>query len=268
VEPRLERVRNFYGAVYVDSEYDYEGEPDQLKLVHGGIVHGMQIFSEEDRDEPYTYYGRHSGIGRALLHVQSKPDTRVGVVGMGTATVACYAQPGHVYRFYEINPEIPRLARKHFTYLADMEKRGATAETIIGDARLSLDREEPQQFDVLLLDAFSGDAIPVHLLTKEAFGIYARHMKPTGIIVVHCTNSYLALAPVVEKQAAEMGWKTTRIVTDADGNYDITDYVMVTRDEAFLQANPPDLDEDDIFKVDVPVWTDRYHNLFQILMRK
>ena len=128
-----------------------------------------------------------------------------------------------------------------------------------------LDAEESQQFDVLLLDAFSGDAIPVHLLTKEAFAIYKRHMKPDGIIAVHVTNSYLALAPVVEKLAADIGWKTTRIIKEEDGDQDSTDYMMITLNEAFLKATPADEPEDPEPK-DVPLWTDKRHNLFQILM--
>jgi hypothetical protein len=160
---------------------------------------------------------------------------------------------------------VVRLARKHFTYLSDAEARGAKVETIIGDARLMLEREPAQKLDVLLLDAFSGDAIPMHLLTREAFEIYHRHMKPDGIIAVHVTNSYLILAPVVEKQAAAMGWSTTRIITDKDGDDDFTDYVLVTQNRAFLNATPADEPEDEP-KLDVPLWTDRYHNLFQILM--
>ncbi|HYF37417.1 MAG TPA: fused MFS/spermidine synthase [Prosthecobacter sp.] len=261
-EPRTERVRNFYGAIYVDEDEEY----NRRTLTHGGIVHGIQILSEGYREEPLTYYGRHTGIGLALESLKNKPDARVGVVGMGTATVACYGQSGHLYRFYEINPEIPRLARKYFTYIEDMEKRGGKVETVVADARLALDREPSQQFDVLLLDAFSGDAIPVHLLTQEAFAIYRKHMKPDGIIAVHCTNTYLALAPVTEKQAEVMGWKTTRVVTDSESDHDITDYVLVTKNEAFLEAHPTEISGREEFKMDPPVWTDQYHNLFQILL--
>jgi hypothetical protein len=268
VEPRLERVRNFYGAVYVDEDFNSDYEQTRRTLTHGGIVHGIQDFSAGMREEPLTYYGHNTGIGLALDSLKDKPDARVGVVGMGTGTVACYGRPGQVYRFYEINPAIPRLARKYFTYIADMEKRGAKAETIIGDARLSLEREPPQQFDVLLLDAFSGDAIPMHLLTREAFAIYKKHMKPDGIIAVHATNTYLALPPVIEKQAEAMGWKTTRITTDADNDvYDITDYVLVTNNEEFLRDHPTNISDEDKYDVKVPVWTDSFHNMFQILIK-
>jgi hypothetical protein len=265
VDKRLERVRNFYGAVNVDEDWDTGLQNTFRTLTHGGIIHGMQNLGAEYRDLPVTYYGHESGIGRALDTLSNNPDARVGIVGMGAGTTACYARKGQHWRFYEINPEISRLARKHFTYLADAESRGASVETVLGDARLMLEREPDQKFDVILLDAFSGDAIPVHLLTQEAFAIYRRHMKPDGIIVVHVTNSYLALAPVVEKLAAGIGWITTRVITEEEGDLDSTDYVMVTLNEAFLKGTPADKPEDPEPK-NVPLWTDKRHDLFQILM--
>lgn len=265
VDERLERVRNFYGALNVDEDWDDGLENTYRTLTHGGIIHGMQNLGAAYREEPVTYYGHQTGIGKALDSLKERADARVAIVGMGAGTTACYARAGQAWRFYEINPEIPRLARKHFTYLADAEKRGAKVDTVLGDARLMLEREPDQKFDVLLLDAFSGDAIPMHLLTKEAFAIYRRHMKPDGIIVVHVTNSYLALAPVVEKLASDIGWKTTRIITEEDGDHDSTDYVMVTVNEPFLNATPRDYPEAKE-PGDVPLWTDRRHDLFQILM--
>ena len=185
---------------------------------------------------------------------------------MGAATVAAYGGKGNVFRFYEINPSIVHIARDHFTYLADMEERGATAEIVMGDARLSLEREPPQHFDVLLLDAFSGDSVPVHLLTVEAFKIYQKHMLPSGIIAVHVTNRYLELAPVIEKVAAAVGMKTTRIITEESGDDNFTDYVLVTNNEAFLQAHPADTQG---YEKDLPVslWTDQNYNLFEVLDR-
>lgn len=267
VEPVLERVRNFYGTVHVEEAYDTGLNNEYRTLTHGTIVHGMQNLGDLYREEPVTYYGRHTGIGKALERLKEQKDARVGVVGLGAGTVGCYAMSGHHFRFYEINPDVDRLARKHFTYLSDAEKRGATVETVIGDARLMLECEPDQKFDVLLLDAFSGDAIPMHLLTREAFQIYHRHMKPDGIIAVHVTNTYLILAPVVNKQAEAMGWKTTRVITDKLGDDDDTDYVLVTQNEAFLKSYPADTVEDEP-QLDVPLWTDRYHNLFQILVKK
>lgn len=264
VEPRLERVRNFYGAINIEENWDPGLEQDYRTLTHGGIVHGLQNLGAGYRTEPVTYYGRQTGVGKALESLKSKPDAKVGAVGMGAGTVACYGMQGHTFRFYEINPEIVRLARQHFTYLSDMEARGGRVETILGDARLSLERESNQNFDVLLLDAFSGDSVPVHLLTREAFEIYRRHMKPDGIIVVHVTNSYLSLAPVVEKIAVEMRMHTLRIATEAEGDHDDTDYVLVTNNEGFLSIHPAQ-PPDDVITLEVPVWTDRRHNLFEIL---
>ncbi|MDB6005555.1 MAG: integral rane protein-like protein, partial [Prosthecobacter sp.] len=228
-DAKLERVRNFYGMLSVTEDTDDDTGMKSLTLTNGGIIHGMQNLLPGLREEPTSYYGHPTGIGLALDSLKDRPDARIGVVGMGAGTVSCYAKSGQTIRFYDINPDVVRIAKKHFFYLSDAEKRGAKVEIVIADARLALDREQSQQFDVLLLDAFSGDSVPVHLLTKEAFAIYDRHMKPDGIIAVHITNTYLVLAPVIEKIAANAGFKTTRIATEADGDDDSTDYILVTR---------------------------------------
>jgi SAM-dependent methyltransferase len=264
VEPRLETVRNFYGVISVEDEFDDEGQGWRT-LYHGSILHGRQFLSDSWNDEPISYYGHETGVGRALLTLKERTDARVGVVGMGAGTVAAYGRSGHVFRFYDINPDIVRLARSRFRYLQGMEKHGGKVEVALGDARLSLEHEEPQRFDVLLLDAFSGDSVPVHLLTQEAFEIYRRHMKPDGIIAVHVSNRYLTLAPVVERVAASVGMKTTRTLTELDGFDEATDYVMVTNNEAFLMANPPD-EPDEAEPEARTLWTDRRHNLFECLM--
>lgn len=266
-EEKLERVRNFYGMLTVTEREDVNGDPHSIELSNGGIVHGMQYVSPVYRREPTTYYNHDTGIGKALDSLRTRAEARVGVVGMGSGTVSCYAQSGHTYRFYDINPEVVRIAQKHFTYLGDLQKRGARLEIVVADARLALEREPSQGFDVLLLDAFSGDSVPVHLLTREAFTIYQRHMRPDGIIAVHITNSYLVLAPVIEKIAQDVGYKTTRIATASDGSeQDSTDYILVTNNPTFLAANPPSLVGNEIvLKHDVRLWTDRYHNLLKIL---
>lgn len=267
-DEKIERVRNFYGMLSV-SEDHYESEGQLLtyrELVNGGIIHGMQNLGNFLQEEPTTYYGHQTGVGKALDSIKEKGGARIGVVGMGAGTAACYARSGQSIRFYDINPDVVRIADKYFTYLADARKRGATVEVVVSDARLALEREKSQQFDVLLLDAFSGDSVPVHLLTQEAFTIYDRHMKKDGIIAVHITNSYLVLAPVIEKIAAATGFKTTRIATELEGDHDSTDYILVTRNEAFLKATPPSLVGTEVeLKHDVRLWTDRYHNLLRIL---
>ncbi len=264
LEDRIARVRNFYGAVSVEEEWSEENGGNYMRFYHGGIVHGLQLQTDDWCRDPLTYYGRSSGIGLALESLGKRPKARVGVVGMGTATVAAYGEKGQTYRFYDINPDIVAIARKHFSYLGDLEARGGKVEVVFGDARLNLEREPSQQFDVLLLDAFSGDSVPVHLLTREAFQIYQRHMKPDGIIAVHVSNRYLELAPVVNKIAAAVGMKTSRIIDSSDGDIDFTDYVLVTNNAAFLKQHPDDTQG---FEKDIPVslWTDRRHNLFEIL---
>ena len=264
LDPREERVRNFYGAVSVEKVWDDEQGADFIQLHHGGIVHGTQWISPDWRTTPLSYYSHDSGIGHALDSIEKNPEARVGIVGMGSATSAAYGKKGQTYRFYDINPDIVRIAKKHFTYLNDFEERGGHLEIALGDARLNLEREESQHFDVLLLDAFAGDSVPVHLLTKEAFEIYRRHMKPDGIIAVHVTNRYLALAPVIEKVAAATGYKTTRIINEMDSPYEYTDYVLVTNNEAFLKANPEDTKGNDT-NLEVPLWTDVRHDLWGVL---
>jgi len=264
-KPRLEIVRNFYGVVSVEENFDDDGA-GWLTLYHGSIIHGYQYLAEESRNQPLSYYGNNSGIGLALLTLKNRKDARVGVVGMGSGTVASYGEKGHVYRFYDINPGMVRIARERFHFLEDLEQRGGKVEVAMGDARQSLEREESQQFDVMLLDAFSGDAVPVHLLTREAFEVYRRHLKPNGIIAVHVSNRYLKLTPVVEKVAAELGWQTTRISTELDRFNEITDYVMVTNDGVFLLANPNEADESEA-PLPVSLWTDRRHNLFEIMIK-
>ena len=270
---KIERVRNFYGTLAVTEWSPEDPESHQRELSNGGIIHGQQNLALHYRSDPTSYYGHDTGIGKALDSLKHSNGARVGVVGMGAGTVACYAKSGDTYRFYDINPDVPRLAQKYFTYLPDLEKRGAKLEIVVSDARLALERElsTPQNFDVLLLDAFSGDSVPAHLLTREAFEIYQKHMKPDGIIAVHCTNSYLRLVPLIEKTAAEVGYKTVRITTVSDGgDHDSTDYVLLTNNATFLAATeavPPDEEELELeAKITPRVWTDRHHDLFQILM--
>lgn len=266
LEDRIERVRNFYGAVSVEQDWFDEAGAYYHRFHHGGIVHGVQLQSPEGRLEPLSYYGNETGIGRALLSLRDRPDARVGVVGMGTATTAAYGKKGQTYRYYDINPDIVRIAKTHFTFVSDLEARGGKVEVVLGDARLSMEREEPQNFDVLLLDAFSGDSVPVHLLTLEAFKIYQRHMKPNGIIAVHVSNRYLTLSPVVEKVAKAVGMKTARYITEQDGDLEFTDYVLITNNEAFLAINPPVEDGYEV-EWESRLWTDQDHNLFEILDR-
>lgn len=267
-EPRILRVRNFYGIMSVEEGWDSGLRMKYRRFIHGSITHGMQNQGSPLHTVPVTYYSHQTGIGRALESVRYA-NARVGVIGLGAGTAACYAHLGHIFRFYEIDPDVERIATNEFTFLGDAEERGAQIDIVIADGRLALEREEPQNFDVLILDAFSGDSVPAHLLTLEAWHIYLRHLKPDGIVVVQISNQYLYLAPVVEKIAAHLGLGTTRIITKAKGDDYATDQVIVTRDAAFLRAHPPTplplADAEREKRMNPPVWTDRRHDLFQVL---
>src|SRR5258706_5887722 len=194
-------ARSFYGVLRV-KEYGTEGETTHLKrLVHGTIMHGEQYQHPSQRTMLTTYYQQSAGIGVAILSKQDHP-LRVGVIGLGTGTIAAYGRKGDTYRFYDIDPHVVELAKSEFSYLADSEAR---IEVAVGDARLTLEREAPQGFDVLAVDAFSSDAIPVHLITRESLAVYLRHVKPDGIVAYHVSNRFLDLVPVVARIASENG---------------------------------------------------------------
>ncbi len=256
----LDRARNFFGVVAVI----YNSEKNEFQLQHGRIRHGRQSADPEKRRWPTGYYGEQSGAGEAIRYCQKSGPVRVGLIGLGVGTLATYARPDDVFRFYEINPEVIRMALQRFTYLRDCRSEW---DVVLGDARLSLEAEPPQEFDVLVLDAFSGDAIPTHLLTREAFDVYRRHLKPDGIIAVHVSNGYLRLGPVVRRLAEDCGMKSTRLCSKSDESrmVDVSKWIVVTRSDDFLSAHPsrpPHLPDDDL---QVPLWTDQYSNLFRIL---
>lgn len=194
--------RNFYGVLRVEDDVLESPVRPMRDMVHGRVVHGRQFTDEQGRREPSTYYSHSSGIGKALLASDENKPRRIGVVGLGAGTLAVYGRTGDAMRFYEINPDVISLARKHFTFLGDCK---AQIDVVPGDARLVLERESDQHFDVLVLDAFSGDAIPVHLLTSEAMQIYTRHLTDNGILAVHISNSYFDLEPVVRALAEDSG---------------------------------------------------------------
>jgi len=190
------KARNFYGTVKVKDSGS--GESRMRQLTHGVIIHGRQFLSPSRQHWPTTYFGSAGGAGIAIAAGRFDGPQHVGIIGLGIGTMAAYCRPGDVYRFYEINPLVEQFAREHFTYLRDCPAR---KEIALGDARLVMEAEPPQQFDVLAVDAFSGDAVPVHLLTQEAFAIYFRELKPNGVLAVHVSNRYLDLVPVVKKAA-------------------------------------------------------------------
>ena len=256
-------TRNFYGVLRVQESG--AGVDRHRSLIHGTILHGNQYLATDLSRVPTTYYTRASGVGRAIESMH--PTTRrlkIGVIGLGTGTIATYGSQGDIYRFYDINPAVIRIAKSEFTYLKTSE---ATIEIPLGDARLSLEREAPQGFDLLAIDAFSSDSIPVHLLTYEALTIYRRHMKPGGIIAFHVTNRYLNLIPVVERLAEAQGLHAVLIVTESDGGLTSTsDWVLVSDSPGSLAApliaeaaKPIEP------RRDWAVWTDDFNNIVQVL---
>lgn len=203
-------TRSFYGALAVR---DFgAGDTRYRELRHGSIVHGLQIQGQDHSRVPTAYYGEDSGVGWAVSTLPIERPRRVGVVGLGAGTVAAYGRSGDVYRFYELSPDVARIAQEHFSFLRESL---ATVEVVLGDARLSLEREDPQAYDLIVLDAFSGDAIPVHLLTREAFELYRRHLRPGGVIAAHVSNRFVDLRPVVVAAAHHLG--LTAVVA-VDGN--------------------------------------------------
>ncbi len=257
----LVTVRNFYGGLRVN-QYDTGTEDEARILVHGTVDHGMQFVRPERRREHITYYGERSGIALALRS-RRPAALRVGVIGLGAGSLASYGRPGDVFRFYEINPLVETIARSQFTYLADCRGR---IEIVPGDGRLSLEREQPQQYDVLAVDAFSGDAVPVHLLTRQAIALYFRHLKPCGIVALHITNTHLDLGPVVETLRRELGKQAVVVVTEKDPE----EKIYISR-WALLSSCPLDAPliagraEPLPFRPELRAWTDDYNNLFQIL---
>ncbi len=260
----IERTRNFHGVLTVYAAHDPVAGKE-IQFHHAGITHGIQFVDPTLRKEPTAYYGRTSGIGR-MLAAMAGPNRKIGLVGQGVGTLAAYGRAGDVFRSYELNPEVDRLARKYFTFIADC---AGTFTTYIGDARLNLEREPDQAFDLLALDAFSGDAIPVHLLTREAFDLYARHLKPHGVIAVHISNLHLDLSPVVFAQAERLGMSFAEIIDPGDDRIgcSASQWILMSRD-----ATP--FDWDAIRPASTPVarltparmlWTDDHSSLLPLL---
>lgn len=263
----LARTRNFYGTLMV-SEFDASGQGDPRYLVramnHGTTSHGTQFQSPEFRHKPTLYYTPSGGAGLTLDHFPKTKHRRVGLVGLGVGTLAAYGKAGDTYRFYEINPDVVKLAREYFTYLSDSP---ASVEIVLGDARLALERENPQHFDIMVLDAFSGDSIPTHLLTSEAFDLYQHHLAGDGVIAVHISNRSVDLIQVILRQA-ERTAMSYLIVNENDkvtGEL-VSRWMMLTRNQKFL-SNPEVFAATRLVKPNpaIKIWTDEHVNLLQVL---
>ena len=258
--------RNFYGAVRTSDSSD----PVPFRsLVHGDIVHGGQLMEPGRRLEASTYFGPGSGFARLFSSLPNAP-RRVGVLGLGAGSILSFGRKGDVFRFYEINPQVVELARSEFTFLNDSP---AMSEIVLGDGRLSLEREPPQQFDVLAMDAFSGDSIPLHLLTREAIAIYLKHLKPGGVLAFQATNRFLDIMPIVAKLAAEHHLTAVLVSDEPEDSGDGTNYWLYETDQILVTANEELLRVPRIqsaakvipVAANVPAWTDDYNNLFRIL---
>ncbi len=279
----LLRERNFFGTLTVTKHIDSDDpDDDYLKLFHGQITHGLQYQGEKLRDKPTTYYAPQSGVGRTIAYFRQRPASalKLGAVGLGTGTVAAYVEKGDSIRFYEINPAVIAITEpgEYFTYLKDAKERGGKCDIELGDARLTLEREiqngQSQHFQVLLLDAFSGDAIPAHLLTKEAFETYLKQMATPdnggehGAIAVHITNRYVDLEPVVRGIADEFNLGSAEISNGNgdDGMYS-SDWIILSRNDKLIAELQQYVDEPDPEKP-MPkaiLWTDAKNNLFDSL---
>jgi hypothetical protein len=266
-EDMLHRSRNFYGVVSVRDSGPASDLESTRNLTHGQILHGRQYLNPARRAEPTTYYGPDSGVGLALQIRAEDGPSRVGVIGLGTGTLATWGRAGDLHRFYEIDPEVITVAKEQFSYLRDSK---AKIETVLGDARLQLEREAPQRFDVLAVDAFSSDSIPVHLVTREALAIYMKHINERGIIAFHVTNRFLDLPPVVADLARQAGLHAVMVAHEPGerdaGALNRSVWMLLSRDATL--ADHPRLKERLQPVKSIPglrTWTDDFSSLFQIL---
>ena len=264
--------RNFYGVLSVFEYLKEDPESHYYLLMHGRITHGLQFASPGRSQMITSYFGPGTGLGLALRQFPRQENQRVGLLGLGVGTVTAYGKPGDYYRVYEINPQVKQIAEKPFSYIAGSQ---AKVEIVMGDGRLSMENEPSQNLDFIIMDAFSSDAVPVHLLTKEAFEIYQRHLKSDGVILVNISNRYLDLRPVVENAARAFGFRAHAINHDDGGGDDdeggwwlySSTWMILSKNQAFMDrpalqaaASPP-LTE----KNDIPLWTDDYTSMFKIL---
>jgi SAM-dependent methyltransferase len=256
-------VRNFYGTLRVYDQRSNRGQ-SYRELLHGTINHGAELLDPQRRCEPITYYGPESGIGLYFANAKTAP-ARVGVMGLGSGSLAGFGRLGDRYTFFEINPLIVDVARREFSFL---EGCGATVDVVMGDARLSIEHDSGPPFDLLIMDAFSGDSIPVHLLTKEALALYFRRLKADGVLAIQISNRYLDLRGVLQHLARDLG--KDLLLFDTNGNDDLifgATWCLLAEPggvlelpELKLAATPIEESNDPRF-----LWTDDYSSLWKVL---
>jgi hypothetical protein len=258
-------ARNFYGVLHVRDDHN-EGSAPERVLLHGTINHGTQVMTDALRYEPTSYYGRDSGVGRAMRAIQRSGPVRVGVVGLGAGVLSTYGRAGDYFRIYEINPLVEKIAQTEFSFFPHS---AADKKILLGDARLTLEHQDSQHFDLLAVDAFSSDAIPIHLLTREALAVYFYHLRPDGILALHVSNRYLNLVPVCARGAEWFG-KTAMVVADddeVDSYLSESTWVLLTSHSEWF--NESSFNGADKYDAKAPAnfrgWTDDYSNVFRIL---
>jgi len=250
-ESFLARQRNFFGVLYVIRRDANSSNKSRVVMVHGNTTHGTQFESAVLREKPTLYYSHESGVGLAIenlpCYVEAKRPIKLGVVGLGAGTLCCYARPGDFVRFYEIDPLVVEMSQKYFTYQSDAKRRGAHVDVVLGDARIVMERElaqhQPQQYDILVIDAFSSDAVPLHLLTRECFQVYREHLRADGLLAVHVSNRHLDLRPAVKSMADHFGYHAILVQHLPDigvpgGTFDSTGsvWIILTRNEEFVAS--------------------------------
>jgi hypothetical protein len=257
--------RNFYGVIRVVERGQGHPNGSFFEEVHGGTRHGLQMLRPDLARLPTTYYGLTSGVARELQAHHADRPRRIGVIGLGVGTLATYGRPGDVIDFYEIDSTVLELARDFFRYVADSE---ADVTLIPGDARLSLEHESPKNYDILVLDAFSSDAVPIHLLTSEAFDVYRRHLAPDGVIAAHISSQYFHLSPVLAAQAERLKWRAVQI-TDRLAR---KEQLVLPSRWVLMSAAPSAIEKvaqsnGATSELGKPLlWTDSRHNLLEILV--
>ncbi len=258
-------MRNFYSALRI---YESENPSPWRSLVHGGIMHGGELLDPDKHLRPTGYYGPTSGIGRLFSALPDAP-RRVGVIGLGPGGIAAFARKGDFFRFYEINPQVVELAYKEFYFLPESP---AQIDVRVGDGRLLLEQETDQHYDVLMMDAFSGESIPAHMLTREAMTTFLRHLKPDGVIGFQATNRYVDIEPVLARLAQEFGLRAV-MISDFVGDGAGPDYWLCSTDQILMTRNVVLLNDDRLRTMSRPLitqsgvslWTDDFNNLFQVL---
>jgi len=261
------RSRNFYAALRVLELRKQDPDTHAYQLVNGNIDHGLQLLKPAYTVIPMTYYNDRSGVGLAMTYFASRTNCKVGIVGLGAGTLAAYGRPGNIFRFYELNPDVLRIADTWFSYLKESK---AHVDVVPGDARLSLEREQPQNFDLLVLDAFSSDSIPIHLLTREAFDTYARHLKPDGAIAVHVSNQHLDLIPVVIGAMDHLNMDMVYIHWDHDPmpfGLHPSSWLLMSHNQEFLRSKEVFSRTERPESVKPIIWTDDYASLLPLLKR-